>query len=389
MDSVSTASGTRERPMETSGGKEHGGTSGFIRPWPLRWHLVLVIAAAILPLLGFACVVVFQLASEERDASERQLMAAAKVMATALDRELAASVRTLQALAASRSLDAGDLEAFSAEAQRVKDSQSAWLTVTLLNPDGTRLVHLGRSKEVGSAAVEPDSVRRVVETRVPTIGDIARGQGGKWAFPIRVPVMREGSLRYVVSAVIAAEGLRQVVEVELPRVQDEYTRTLVDSDGRVAYRSRSPDAFVGTQLPPVLLQRLRGAPERVFRERSLEGTDAYVALSRSELSGWNAAVIVPAAVLEDPFRQSLIALGIGGLLAIVLSVSGAVFRRWRAAKSPFWERPASRRFNDSVNPSLCRARSCVSATRMSDAPAPSCRRPSALGMNSSPSPHTS
>src|SRR5919106_4899921 len=255
------ASGTHRRPVETSIGKQYERTSGFMRPWPLRWHLGLVIAAAILPVLGFAGVVVLRLANEERQASERQLRSAAKVMATALDRELAASVRTLQALAASRSLDVGDLEAFGAEARRVKDSQSAWLTVTLVNPGGTRLVHLGRGKEVGATAVEPESVRRVVETRLPTIGDIARGQGGRWAFPIRVPVMREGSLRYVVSAVIAAEGLRQVEEVELSRVQDEYTRALVDSEGRVAYRSRSPDQFVGTLLPPVLQERVRSAPD--------------------------------------------------------------------------------------------------------------------------------
>ncbi|HZA50969.1 MAG TPA: sensor histidine kinase [Myxococcaceae bacterium] len=285
----------------------------------------MVVATAILPVLGFAGVVVLRLANEERQASERQLRAAAKVMATALDRELAASVRTLQALAASQSLDVGDLGAFSAEARRVKDSQSAWLTVTLVNTDGTRLVHLGRRQEVGATAVEPESVRRVVETRVPTIGDIAKGRGGKWAFPIRVPVIREGALRYVVSAVIAAEGLTQVVEVDFPRVQDEYTRALVDSEGRVAYRSRNPDEFVGTQLPRALLERLRGAPDDVFRQRTLEGTDAYVGLSRSELSGWIASVGVPAAVLEDPFRHSLFVLGVGGLLAIVLSVSGAVF----------------------------------------------------------------
>jgi signal transduction histidine kinase len=318
------ASGTQRRPVDAPRGERRGAGSTFLRPWPLRWHLGLVIAAAVLPLLGFASVVVFRLAAEERRASEGRLIAAAKVMTSALDRELAASVRTLQALAASQSLDDGDLEAFSLEAQRVKESQPAWLTVVLLSPDGTRLVHLGRSTDVGSRAVEPESVRRVVETRRPAIGDIAKGPGGKWAFPIRIPVMRGGELRYVVSAVIAAEGLKQVVEVELPAVRDEYTRTLVDSEGKVAFRSRSPEHFVGMRLPPPQLERVRTAPEAIFRDRTLEGTDAYMALSRSEFSGWSSAVVVTTAVVDGPFQQSLLALGVGGLLAILLSVLGAV-----------------------------------------------------------------
>ncbi|HEX5750625.1 MAG TPA: response regulator [Archangium sp.] len=66
---------------------------------PLRWHLVRLAAGTLLPAVVFAAVVVFQLARMERQDAERRVIRSARVLATAFEREMSGSIRTLQALA--------------------------------------------------------------------------------------------------------------------------------------------------------------------------------------------------------------------------------------------------------------------------------------------------
>ena len=111
---------------------------------PLRWHLVLLVAGALLPVIAFAAVMARQIARQERVAEERRLTQSARDLAAALDREMSATLRILAALAESDRLDLGDLEAFHREAARAARTQPSWLTVLLLAPDGRQLVNTAR-----------------------------------------------------------------------------------------------------------------------------------------------------------------------------------------------------------------------------------------------------
>src|SRR5690349_16375289 len=101
------------------------------RPLPLRWHLVLLLVGALLPVVLFAAAVVVRLSGEERAAVQRRLLVPARAMAADVDRELAITTRTLQALAESDRLDVGDLASFHEEARRVQRTQPSWRTVLL------------------------------------------------------------------------------------------------------------------------------------------------------------------------------------------------------------------------------------------------------------------
>src|SRR5215218_1091611 len=104
------------------------------RALALKWHLVLLVVGALLPLVGFAAVIVYRLAESERAANDRRLLRSAQDLSHALDRELQSTIRTLSALAGSEKLDGADLAAFHAEAKRVVSTQRAWLTLILLKP---------------------------------------------------------------------------------------------------------------------------------------------------------------------------------------------------------------------------------------------------------------
>ncbi|MFP2910626.1 cache domain-containing protein, partial [Pyxidicoccus sp. 3LFB2] len=293
-------------------------------PLPLRWHLVRLVLGTLLPMTAFACVLFFFLARAEREATERRVLTSARSLAEAFDSEMAGSLRTLEALAASAFLDTGDLEGFRTQSSRVLKTQHGWLTVILVSPDGVPL--LNASAAPGSPLpplAERDSFERVRKTLRPVVGDLAQGRGEKkqLAVPVRVPVVRDGELRYVLTAVISASAFSEVVARQASD-DVEWTRTLVDTRGIVAARTRSPERFVGQPATPRFIEQTRAAHEGVFANTSMEGEPVYAAFSHST-HGWAVTVVSARHVLDAPVRRSLLAGGLLGLAMLLLSATGA------------------------------------------------------------------
>ncbi len=293
----------------------------FRRPVRLRWHLVLLVCGALLPVVAFAALVVRQLASSEQAVVERRLLRSARELTAVLDREMSGTIRVLSALSQSERLERGDLQAFYSEAKRVAQTQPSWLSVLVFAPDGREL--LSTAQPWGApprAASEPASLRRILQTRRPTVGNLAPGRRrGHLAFPIRVPVLQSGELRYVLTAVITPEALAGLV-VPQDSGTEEWTRTVVDAQGIVVARTREPERFVGRRGSPSFLKRIREDPEGLTRETTLDGTPVYTAFSRSRLSNWTTLIAVPREVLDGPPRDSLLL--VAGLGLALLAVSG-------------------------------------------------------------------
>jgi signal transduction histidine kinase/ActR/RegA family two-component response regulator len=294
------------------------------RPRPLRWHLVRLVLGALLPVVLFSCGLFLYLAHAERKASERRVLTSARSLAEAFDSETAGSLRTLQALAASSWLDTEDLRGFREQCERVLQTQHGWLTLSLVSPDGVPLLNTSVPPgEPMPPVAEPESLARVRETLRPTVGNLAVGQGprNQLAVPLRVPVVRDGKLRYVLTAVLSADALNEVVARQASD-DVEWTRTLVDTHGVVAARTRDPARFVGQSATASFLQRTRAAREGVHADHSMEGEPVYAAFSHTA-SGWTATVVSPRHVLDAPVQRSLLAGGLLGVAMLLLSAAGA------------------------------------------------------------------
>jgi signal transduction histidine kinase/ActR/RegA family two-component response regulator len=290
---------------------------------PLRWHLVRLALGTLLPVVVFAAFLAFQLARSEREAAERRVVRSARLLASIFDREMSGSIRTLQALAESEHLERGELEAFRADCERVLRTQPSWRIVLLIAPDGRQLANTGIPWGAPLPALaESESFTRVIETRQPTVGDLARGPSGMLAFPVRVPVMRGGVLQYVLTAVITPDALSSVV-VQQASASEEWTRALVDQQGLVAARTRDPQRFVGQPATPSFLEHFRAETEGIFANMSMEGARVYVAFSRSQLSGWTASVSTPTQLLDAPLTRLMLTVGGLGLALLLMSVGGA------------------------------------------------------------------
>ncbi|PSR16259.1 hybrid sensor histidine kinase/response regulator [filamentous cyanobacterium CCP3] len=290
----------------------------------LKWYLILLVVGTLLPVGAFAGAVVVGLAQQQQGVAERRMLREARNLASTVEREFSNTTRTLQALAASEHLDKGDLESFYSDTKRVAATQSTWLTVLLLSPDGQQLLNsqqpLGPTLPLDN---EPASLKKLVATRQPIVGNLSQGRTGKnFAFPVRVPVIQNGSLRYALTAVITPETLATVVEGQQP-VEGEWTRTIVDGQGVVVTRTLSPQRFVGQRGTPSFLKRINAASEGVYPDRTLEGVEVYVAFSRIGKTSWTAAVTVPVNDIQGPARRAMGLVVSSGLALLLLSGTGA------------------------------------------------------------------
>ncbi len=293
------------------------------RPIALRRLLVALALGSLLPICAFAAVVVWRLAGEERSNIERRLLYGARLLASDLDREIAATFRTLRALAESDRLDAGALDAFDRDARRVLATQPSWRAVLLSTPGGDHL--LNTLNPPGSApehTFDPESLARAVKTREPAVGNLARRPEG-WSIALRVPVIRAGRVKYVLTALMTPDGIAEVA-ARGARPKEEWTRVITDAAGVVVARTREPERFVGERGSASYLDATRASTEAVYRDTALDGAEVYLAFSRASVSGWTAGVALPRDVVEGPARRSMLAVIGAGLALLVLSVAGAI-----------------------------------------------------------------
>ena len=290
----------------------------------LRSHLLLLIVATLLPMIVFAAAASLIFAKRERATFERGARERTLALLTAIDIELRSSVTTLQALATSRNLDTGDLRAFHEEASRVHSSRPDWLTVNLAPPSGQQVVNVLRPFGTALPAItELGSFDRVVETGEPVIGSLVVGTVTKQLdFPIRVPVVREGVTKYVLSAVVKPSAIAPILASQ--RLPADWVAVVLDGANRIVARTVEPERTVGQFASVSLRAALANASEGWFHGSTIEGAEVYTPYNRSAWSRWTVAMGIPAAAVQAGAWRTAAAMAAGltaaAALACVLAV---------------------------------------------------------------------
>lgn len=293
-------------------------------------HLFLLALGTLLPVVLFAAGLAIVQARHERATFERGMHDRVVAITSALDAELRATVAVLQTLAQSQALDEDDLPHFHGLAQRVKGVQRDWVTVILAGPDGLQRVNATRP--YGSEPLNVDekaSFEAVLRTRQPTIGSLSPGPSGlRQAFPVRVPVLREGRLAYVLSAVVDPAAIARIMrEQGMPA---DWVASVVDARLLQVARLYQDQVQVGVTVAPAFRSALTsGAADGAYRGLTLEGTPSHVTWRRSAFSGWAVGLGIPAESVEAGARRAL-SIGLVGValsLALALLLARLLARR--------------------------------------------------------------
>jgi len=290
---------------------------------PLRSGLVLLVLAALVPVLAFAGWLVARMADTQGAAIEERGRHLAQTLVVAVDRELTAMSSALQVLTTSHHLEVGDFAAFHRQATEVlrhKDIRRDGIHIVLTDTAGQQIVSTRRPYgEPLPTAASAAQVVRVAETGQARISDLFSGAVARAPLvSVSVPVWRDGRVANVLSMSIPVEVLSGLLLRQgLP---DDWTAAVLDRKGVFITRTLAHERFVGTPAAPDAWALAGGRDSGSYRHTSRDGVPTFYAFARSAVSGWTVSVGVPLATIEAPMRQSMQVALVGGALLLLLSV---------------------------------------------------------------------
>jgi signal transduction histidine kinase/ActR/RegA family two-component response regulator len=253
---------------------------------------------------------------------QRGLLETANALASGVERELTSTITALETLAESRLLDGEDYDAFISQAQRVlaKQSDHGWLAIHLATPDGTPLTNTSASTGRGLPLPETTTVKQTAVSKSPLVTDLlADAVRGQRAFAVRVPVVRNNAVKYVLTAQIAARSMIRALQSQQD-VRDRIA-VLFDRRGMIVFRTLNPEGLTGAPVTPRLAQASAEHASGVIDDVNREGTPVRTVFQRSSMSGWTVAVGIPQTVLYAAQRRSLRQVAVVG--TILLALTGA------------------------------------------------------------------
>ena len=284
----------------------------------IRWHLVLLVCSALLPVLIFVSVLTGLFWSQQRATLDQGYLEGVRGLTLALEAEISASVHTLQALALSPELDTQSPSRFSNTLSRVLNEQKRWSTIALVDSFGKRLFTVGK-QPAKFDWLDRETLHRVLTEGQPVIsGLVPLAEGEGYFTEVAVPVVRNGVVTHAFVV-----GIEPQVWLELLSkypLAANATLTLLDQNGMIVARTLNNNRWLGKRPAPDLYTTSRQALEAAYRSIGLEGQRFYTAHRRSMQWGWTIATGVPRESVEHAMRGSVLTMIGGSLSAVSLAL---------------------------------------------------------------------
>ncbi|UUX94443.1 sensor histidine kinase [Aquabacterium sp. J223] len=300
---------------------------------PLRRQLLLLFATGLLPLALFAAWNMRAAIVAHRAEVERSALSLTRALASAVDGELEGSRASLRSLSLLPALTEGDLRQLHLLSQKAVQARPSWLAVILTDADGRVLLRSSRPFGAPGAepVVDPDSLRLAVAQRRPVLGSLAVGSRGNLAFAVRLPVLREGQVAYVLSAALQPDRLVELLRRQ--QLPEGWTSSVFDGQGQRVARSTEdfrppraqPVSDAPNRLPP-------GWREMTGHASGADGGSVYLGVSRIGTTDWTVSVEIPTALLDAPLQRTLVGYVVGIVLSLGLSLALALYVARRVSR---------------------------------------------------------
>jgi len=296
----------------------------------LRWHLLGLIVAAVVPVLLFSAAMIYKVADQQRASLKSEIEDVTEILTREVDSQLLQTIAALEVLAASSALAADDLKAFYVLAQRVLKAHPAWANIALTGPQAEHLANL----RLPFGAPLPELLNQAVyleaaRSQQPQVSDmVVSGTVVKRALTlVAVPVMQNGRAKYVLAAALEASNWESFLRARLPHGMHS---TLLDRNRTIVARTIDNERVAGKKPVRAFLEAMDVRPEGgLLRGLTLEGINGYGAYRRMAFSGWTVSAFMPEEAIEGPVRASLaqLALGFAVLLGFGLAFAWLLGKR--------------------------------------------------------------
>lgn len=289
----------------------------------LRTHLFALVLVSIVPVVIFALLVLGLFARQEKASLATGLRETARALSSAMDREFDATRTALEAVATMETLETGDLAQYYRTLRRILQSRTNWQTIVLHDAAGRQILNLRNpfGEPLSDLKAEPESLGAVLQKKSPAPIHFYQQTVGAPIVGLRVPVVRAGELKYVLSA----EMDPAVFGTVLARQKLPAQTSAIIADGRnVIVASSKGQEVIGQSAGPLIGEALPGQMDGWFEGPNRDGVSSYAAFSRSPGTGWSVLLTVPATLLEGPLKRSFWALGGAGAIFLVAAFLGVM-----------------------------------------------------------------
>lgn len=269
------------------------------RRWfSIRIQLASLVAACVLPVWIASGFLVYYNYQSRRALTEQRMLETSRALTLVVDRDLANMEASLNDLATSTSLVAGDLPAFYLRAHaHLFSGARPGSDIILSDETGQELINTFRPfgqplPKRGSM----EGIRKVFATGRPVVANLYKGAAsGQIGISVDVPVFREGKVVYDLAMAIPPEFFASVLmQQHLP---PEWIGSIFDNNRTLVARTRFATEFAGRSLGPTLAQGMGDRTEGTAEVVSFEGIPAFDSFSRSTTSGWTVVIGVPKATM--------------------------------------------------------------------------------------------
>jgi hypothetical protein len=296
---------------------------------PIGSVFYLFVLVTTVPLALFAAVLIGASWRQQEEMVDRQNMEVARAISVAVDLEVERTIGALTVLSTflQDTVEGGDLRAFYDVSKRLAPEQD-WESIRLVAPSGA--VTLATNVPFGEPVTLTDEswVREAVTTRQPVVSSVRKAADlESWVVSVGVPVVRAGSVRFVLGARIRAREFGDILRRQ--SIPSGGVVTLTDRALAIVTRTMNEENLVGRPPTPEFAERARSAAEGAWRSTTREGVPSYSAWSRSPLTGWTVGLAMPAAAINGPIRRSFYALTAAGIAITGMGLFGAVLLRRR------------------------------------------------------------
>ncbi len=290
----------------------------------IRSRLALLVMACILPASLMTAALIHYNYQRENAQLVREVIATARALTSAVDRELAATEAALNVLATSPYLASNDLAAFHRQAIQVLQTQSA-NNVVLTDTTGRQRINTFRpfGEPLPSGRAMPQ-LRHVLETGGTYVSGLFVGPVvHRPALSVSVPVHRGERIVYTLSMGFFPDRLSGMLNAQ--RLPPGWSGEILDGEGSVAAHTGEMEQFIGQKGSQALTDRIAEAAEGSVEILTDAGLPVISVFSRSAVSRWTTVISIPREALTSQLQQSLRWL----VLGTVVLLGSSLLLAWR------------------------------------------------------------
>lgn len=288
----------------------------------IRSSLAALVAACLIPAMLFTAVLFYYDYQGERARIQQDLLASARAMVLAVDREFEGVDMSLRALATSPALAQKNLQAFHAQASQALVGHYV-NNFVLIDASGQERLNTARGfGQTLPKATNLTQLERVLSSGRKDVSDLFLAPlPNRLAINVAIPVRLDigpgaGATHSLVGVVLPEHFQERLRALRLP---PDRIAVIADASAKVVARTHEPDRFIGKSVTPGLAQRLKESDQGTFEVVTLEGLPSLTAYFRSPVSGWTVAIGAPIDSLTADLRRSLWLLT--GFAILLLAVS--------------------------------------------------------------------